>query len=290
MARKALGRGLDALIPKDGGGGEGTGPESIVLCDVKKIFSSPLQPRQTFDEKSIKELSESIKAMGVLQPLLVRPRAKGGYELVAGERRLRAARLAGLARAPAIVREMDDRSALELSLVENLQREDLDPLEEAQALQRLLTEFEYTQEELSKRVGKDRSTLANSLRLLNLPEKIKQDLRKGRITPGHARAILMAGTRSLMFSIRDAVVKQGISVREAESMARAASKAGRRSSRKGDVKISGGKDVHIRRMEEQLIRELGTRVKIIKSTKGGHIEIQFYSAEDLDRICKRIIA
>ncbi|HUT54720.1 MAG TPA: ParB/RepB/Spo0J family partition protein [bacterium] len=283
MARKALGRGLDALIPA--GGAEGLEPAGggLIQIELGRISPSPFQPRQRFPEAAIKELSESIKAQGILQPLVVRPRAKGGYELIAGERRLKAAKVAGLETVPALVRDVDDKSALELSLVENLQREDLGPLEEAQAYRRLLTEFGYTQEELSRRVGKDRATVANALRLLNLPEDIKNDLAEGRITAGHARAMLMAGTQAQMRRIRDAAVKDGISVREAERLA----KAGPGKAPAKSVKAPRG-DVDIRAMEERLLRELGTKVKIVKSKKGGRIEIQFYTAEDLDRIYRRI--
>jgi ParB family chromosome partitioning protein len=285
MARKALGRGLDALIRPGEGGTEEAGQEGLVHIEVGRIAASPFQPRKKFGEAAIRELAESIKSQGILQPLVVRPRAKGGYELIAGERRLRAAKLAGLGKVPALVRDVDDKSALELSLVENLQREELNAIEEAEAYRRLLTEFGYTQEELSQRVGKDRATVANSLRLLNLPADIKKDVGEGRVTAGHARAMLMAGTESLMRSIRDAVVKQGISVREAERLAQAGGK-------KKTAKAGASKprpDLNVREMEERLLRELGTKVKIVQAKKGGRIEIQFYSAEDLDRIYRRIV-
>ena len=289
MARKALGRGLDALIPSGAGEGEEAAGEGLVYLETEKIAGSPFQPRKNFKAAAIKELADSIKEQGILQPLVVRPRSRGGYELIAGERRLRAAKLAGLARVPALIRDVDDKSGLEISLVENLQREELDPVEEAEAFRRLLTEFEYTQEELSRRVGKDRATVANALRLLNLPETIKDDLRAGRITAGHARALLMAGAESLRRSLRDAIVKDGISVREAERRAQAGSgkKKKKASGAGAAAPVSGG--VHIKQMEERLIRELGTKAKIVRGTKGGRIEIQFYSAEDLDRIYRRII-
>lgn len=291
MARKALGRGLDALIPSGAGGGKkggGDGGEGIVLCDIDMVSPSPLQPRQEFEPGALKELAESIKTQGILQPLLVRPKSGGGWELIAGERRLRAARLAGISVVPAVVREADDKNALELSLVENLQREDLDPLDEALSYRRLMSEFGYTQEEVSKRVGKERATVGNILRLLNLPDDIQNDLRAKRISAGHARALLMAGAPSLMRTIRDAVVNDGISVREAEQRAQLGKPAKKKSAGKEKGKSAAGRDVHIHDMEENLLRALGTRVRIIGKGKGGKIEIRFYSADDLDRIYRRI--
>jgi ParB family chromosome partitioning protein len=286
MARKALGRGLDALIPaRDEGGGGG---EGVTLCDVGDISPGRLQPRKDFDKDSLAELAASIKSQGILQPLLVRPRKSGGFELIAGERRLRAAKAAGLARVPILIKDADDKTALELSLIENIQREDLDPIEEAEAFKRLMTEFDYTQEGLSKRVGKDRATIANLLRLLNLPGEIRDDLRKGRISAGHARAILMAGTEKAMLAIRDAAVNDGISVREAERLAQARKiSKGPSAGKRGPARPGGS--VHVRDMEERLLRELGTRVKIITAGKGGRIEIQFFSAEDLGRIYRQLI-
>lgn len=289
--KKALGRGLDALIPQaekpaaaPASAPAGAAPDSTV--DINLIQPSRFQPRTEFNPEALAELAASIKAQGVLQPLLVRPRVSGGYELIAGERRLRAAKLAGLARVPVVVREADDRTAFELALVENLQREDLDPLEEAEAYRRLLGDFGYTQEELSKKVGKDRATVANSLRLLNLSDEFKDDLREGRMTPGHARAIMMAGSETLMQAIRDAVVNQGISVREAERRAQSGSK---KSGKTGGKSAAKPLDPNVRELEEQLVRELGTRVKIISSGKGGKLEISFFSGDDLDRIFRRII-
>ncbi len=298
MARKALGRGLDALIPTDKPAGESRPAPSqeeksesgsgVIQASISEIQVGSFQPRKNFHPDSIAELAESIKSQGILQPLLVRPRAAGGYELIAGERRLRAAKAAGLEKVPLIVREADDRSALELALVENLQREDLDPIEEAEAYQRLLAEYEYTQEELSKRVGKDRATVSNAMRLLKLPEDMREDISAGRITAGHARAILMAGAESLMRKIRDAVVNEGISVREAERRAQATRKP---SPKKAGQKprAEQGNEIFIKDMQEKLTRELGTKVKIDLSSKGGKIEIHFYSEEELDRLYSRIV-
>jgi len=297
MPRKALGRGLDALIPekeekaekKPGGGGGGTETgETISSCPVNEIRPGKYQPRKQFDDRALEELASSIKNQGVLQPLLVRPRSSGGYELIAGERRWRAAKIAGLDKVPIIIKDADDRSALELSLIENIQRENLDPLEEGDAYKRLLAEFDYTQEQLSKRIGKDRTTIANLMRLLSLPEDIQEDVRAGKITAGHARAILMAGSESSMRSLRDQIVNEGLSVREAERRASGERKP-KTSKKKSSAAADKSSSVHVRSMEEKLLRELGTKVKIQVSSKGGKIEIHFFSAEDLDRIYTKIV-
>ena len=283
--KKALGRGLDALIPQvEKPAAAAVAEPADAQVAIDSIRPSRYQPRTEFDPEKLAELAASVKAQGILQPLLVRSRAAGGYELIAGERRLRAAKLAGLLKVPVVVREVDDRTAFELALIENLQREDLDPLEEAESFRRALGEFGYTQEELSKKVGKDRATVANSLRLLNLSDEFKDDLREGRMTPGHARAILMAGSETLMQSIRDAVVGQGISVREAERRAQSGSKKTGKSP-KAQPKPA---DPNLRELEEQLVRDLGTKVKIVSSGKGGKIEISFFSGDDLDRLYRRI--
>lgn len=290
MVRKALGRGLDALIPEPPEGGDPG--EGLFNLELDKITAGKFQPRRGFEEAALRELAESIKSQGVLQPLLVRPRAGGGFELIAGERRFRAARLAGLSTVPALVREVDDRTALEFSLVENIQREDLDPIEQAEAYQRLLTDFDYTQEELSARVGKDRATVANQLRLLKLPDEVKDDLRAGLITAGHARALLMAESPKQMLELHRAIVEQGISVREAEDRARGGAPAKRRKSRgeKAEPPPEESRpDLHLRQAEESLIRALGTKVKVTKKGKGGRIEIQYFSAEEFNRIYRLLV-
>ncbi len=294
MARKkGLGRGLDALIP---GGSEGAGDEGppgegpqqgIIYCRLEKIKPGKFQPREDFDHESLAELAESIKSQGILQPLLVRPRAGGGYELIAGERRLRAAQEAGVEQAPLLVRDVDDKTALELSLVENIQREDLGALEEAEAYRKLLTDFGYTQEALAERVGKERATVANLLRLLRLPDDIKEDLRKGRISSGHARALLAADSKAAMRKLRDRIVEKGISVRETEDRARG--KSGKSSKKSPSPPKGKEEDVHIKRMEEALLQALGTKTRIELKGKGGEIRIQFYSMDELDRIYRMLV-
>ncbi len=281
--RKALGKGLDALIPSDA---RQAAAERANLCPIEDIHPSSRQPRKSMDKAQIEELSQSIKSSGLLQPLLVRPRKKGapGYELIAGERRWRAAKLAGLESVPVLLRDVDDREALVLSLVENLQRQDLNAIEEADAYQLLLTDFDLTQEDVSKRVGKSRPTIANVLRLLKLPEEIKKKLRKGELTEGHARAILSAGTPERMKELAELIVKRDLTVREAEDLAR--ERAGVKKGKAGPGRAADRKhDPFIRDLEAMLKRHLGTKVKIIHTKgKGGRIEIYYYSNQDLERI------
>jgi ParB family transcriptional regulator, chromosome partitioning protein len=293
--RQALGKGLDALIPQLPGKAEaprsGAGTLSArgepLSCPIEEIVPGRHQPRKRFDEKGILELAQSIKEDGVLQPLLVRPREGKGakFELVAGERRWRAAQKAGLKEVPIIVRKLDDSKALELSLVENLQREDLNPIEEAEGFRRLTDEFGYSQDQLAERVGKDRSTVANALRLLKLPAAIKEDLAEGKITAGHARAILSLPSSAEMNLLKNQIVKQQLSVRQAENIARRMLQAGAKPGKPSKAKA----DPNVRRLEEDLQRVLGTRVTIhYRPGRPGKIEIAYSSLDDLDRIIKSI--
>src|SRR5499426_4565697 len=211
MNKRGLGRGLDALL-----GDAPTVGDTQTEIPIDQIEPNPRQPRKTFDPGALDELALSIKASGVIQPIVVRRGLTGGWQLIAGERRWRAARQAGLERIPAVVREATDSESLELALVENLLREDLNPLEEAEAYQRLLTEFAWTQEELGERVGRDRSTIANGLRLLKLPEVIQADLRSGRLTMGHARALLSLTSPADQLKLREQILAHSWSVRATE--------------------------------------------------------------------------
>jgi ParB family chromosome partitioning protein len=281
--RKALGKGLDALIPSEGKASAGVKGN---LCPLQEIHPSSRQPRKNIDKALIKELADSIKQDGLLQPLVVRPRGKGrsGYELIAGERRWRASKMVGLAEVPVLVRDVDDREALALSLVENLQREDLNPIEEAEAYKTLISEFGLTQEEISRKVGKDRSSISNSIRLLKLPEGIKKDILEGRLTEGHARAILFIDEPAGMKEVAGIIIDRGLSVREAEDLARNWSQSRKP---KGRAKARPGRqaDPFIKELENNLKRHLGTKVKIVhKKNKGGRIEIYYYSNEDMERI------
>ncbi|UCD17651.1 MAG: ParB/RepB/Spo0J family partition protein [Candidatus Zixiibacteriota bacterium] len=268
-----LGRGLEALIPKqDEGRIEGGTYRTI---PIEHITSNPLQPRRQFDEASLMELAESFKSQGILQPIVVK-RKDRGYVLIAGERRYRAATLAALKSIPAIVLEdKDEADMLQMALVENLQREDLNPVEAAEAFRRLMDEAGMTQNQVASRVGKSRAAIANALRLLNLPDKIKDMLRSGELTEGHARAILAIDSDLARLRLAERIVSENLSVRTAEETAR---RTGRRRL------IPKKKIPALVETENYLKQLLGTSVKITPGLKRGKIEIEYYGNEDLDRI------
>lgn len=281
--RKALGRGIDALIPGAGRGGTPeAAPEVVPSADLSvaldKIRPNPRQPRTEFDETALSELVGSIKAQGIIQPLLVRRTDDGDFELVAGERRLRAAERAGLTHVPIFVREMSDGESLELALVENIQRDDLSPLEEAAAYQRLITEFHHTQEEVATRVGKSRPAIANALRLLKLPEPIKRDLARGKLSAGHARVLLSIDDADAQLRAAKQIQTREMSVRDAEQLAAV---------RKGATKKAAARDPNRAALERELSTALGTRVRITPKGRGGRIEIEFYSPEELEGLVDR---
>lgn len=282
--RKALGRGLDALIPGAGRApaaaptADATGSDTVV--PIEQITPNPRQPRVEFDEAALSELVASIRAQGVIQPLLVRRVSDNGYELIAGERRLRAAERAGLTHVPIFVRDVSDAESLELALVENVQRNDLSPLEEAAAYQRLLDEFGHTQEEIAERVGKSRPAVANTLRLLRLPDAIKHDLSRGRLSAGHARVLLSIHDSDAQLRAAKQIVTRQLSVRDAEQLAVA--------KRTTTSAKSAPRDPHRGALERDLSAALGTRVRITPSGKGGRIEIEFYSPEELQGLVDRL--
>ncbi|MCX8071769.1 MAG: ParB/RepB/Spo0J family partition protein [Candidatus Binatia bacterium] len=277
IKRRALGRGLDALIPAAAGSARGTelgAAGSLLRIPIDQIRPNPFQPRQNFSAEELEALAESIREQGLLQPVVVRP-AGSGYELVAGERRLRAAQRAGLTEIPATVREVDDRTALELALIENLQRADLDPIEEAQAYERLRTQFGLTQDEIASRVGKHRSTVANALRLLRLPEDIQREISAGRLTAGHARALLAVRSPEEQRRLAREFLQQGVSVRDAE--------------RRSQPTARTGLDADWQAVEDQLRRLLGTKVRLLpRRTGGGKLEIEYYSLEQLHALLFRL--
>jgi len=277
MQRKALGKGLGALIPL---GEEGL-KSGLFEIPVTEIRPNPYQPRKSFPEEKMEELVASIQARGVLFPVILR-RWVDGYELVAGERRWRAAKEAGLKTIPALIKDVSSDEILEIALIENLQREDLNPLEEAEAYQRLIQDHGFTQEEISRRVGKDRASIANTLRLLHLPPQLKEDLIRGRLTMGHARALLSLEAEGKQLRARNIVIARGLSVRETERWVQGR-KRGRAIPRKGPPL-----NPQWRAIEEDLQKELGTRVKVIKGKAAGRVEIEFYSEKDLDRIWRLI--
>jgi len=276
MTRKALGRGLGALIPE---APQDDAPNAQVLeISVEQIERNKEQPRTRFDEASLRELSQSIASHGVLQPVVVRPMPTGGYQLILGERRLRAARLAGLERVPAIVREADEAETLELALVENLQREDLNPIDEAHGYEALMELGGLKQSELADHVGKDRSTVANTLRLLDLPLDVQELLSGGSLTAGHGRALLSAPTAEERTRLAGKAVERGLSVRELEALLRGKKR------RKKASRPSRTEDPVVREMEERLQRTFGTQVRIDSLGSEGTIRIEYYSGEDLSRI------
>ncbi len=284
MSRQALGKGLEALIPVHGDTEEMPSVlKAPTEISVDRISSNTLQPRKEFDPLALEELAVSIREKGVVQPLLVRPLSGGRYELVVGERRLRSAKLAGLAQVPVVIREIDDNESLQIALVENVQRSDLNPVEEAHAYQQLITQFNLTQEGIAQKVGKERSSIANILRLLRLPEKVLGFVQSGRLSEGHARAILGLDDEEIMLRLAEKILRDKLSVRETERIAQGI-KPNKPDKRKNTQKVEI-KDPHIRNLEEELKRKLGTQVKVLpRNAQKGKIEIEYYSLEDLDRI------
>ena len=277
--KRALGRGLSALIPQASVPVHGEIPAStgIVRLPVERILRDPTQPRKTFDEDRLRELAESIRTQGVIQPVLVR-RDGADYRLIAGERRWRAAQLAGLHEIPAVVRDVTPAEAFELALVENLQRTDLNPLEEAEGYRRLIQEFGLTQDQVGERVGRDRTSVTNALRLLNLPDGVKELLARGALGMGHARALLGMGTGSELVKTAERIVREQLSVRETERLVRTT----RGSSGSAARKPSGS--TAARAVVEDLQRRLGTKVRLEDRGGKGTLEIDFFSYEDLERI------
>ena len=277
MNNRGLGRGLGALLSS-------TPTESDVLIEVgvDQVVANPNQPRKSFETSSLDELTASVRASGLIQPVIVRP-SGSGYQLIAGERRWRAARQAGLERIPAIVREATDAESLELALVENLLREDLNPMEEAEAYRQLLHQFGWTQEQLGQRIGRDRTSIANVLRLLRLPDEIQADLRGGRLTMGHARALLALPTAADQLKLRDEILTHDWSVRATEDSVRAVEPAAatRRTPRR-----RRGHPPELAALEQSLQRALMTRVTIVGTARRGKIEITFANADELDRLAE----
>src|SRR5262245_22527373 len=270
MAREALGRGLRALLE----GTEAVGEAELLQLPVSQVRPNPYQPRQHFDTERLQELASSVKAQGLLQPIVVR-RQHSGFELIAGERRWRAAQMAGLETIPVLVRRASDEEVLGLALLENLQREDLNPLDEARAYQRLQTEFHLRQEDVAQYVGKDRSSIANALRLLKLPQVLQEDLEAGRLTMGHARALLALESEEAQLRLRDQILAAGLSVRETEAQVR---------TQKHTTPDGRSKPAHFVVIEASLQRHFGTRVAIRPGRKYGKIEITYTGEDDLHRL------
>ena len=281
MSRKVLGRGLEALISTSSATeaveGKSTPVGGATELHVDAIGPNPFQPRTRFDEAALKELADSIRASGVIQPILVRRHGVGGYQLVAGERRLRAAQQAGLSKIPAIVREYDDREMMELALIENIQREDLNPIDEAKAYQALVEKVGLTHDQLSERVGKQRSSITNSLRLLLLPPEVKEMVSRGTLTAGHARALLGLENGGDQLAAARYVVNKGFSVRRTEAFVR-------RRERKAHTRPKVSRLEGLPEWETKLKQRFSTNVVIMPGRKGGRVEFEFYSQEDLERL------
>lgn len=280
MEKKALGKGLDALFPD-------SGPQRLAAGEIKdlpieQIIPSRYQPRRDFAESELAELAESVRKNGVLQPVLVRRKGDGFFELVAGERRLRAATMAGLRNLPAIVRNVTDEQAMIFALVENVQRKDLNPVETARAYHRLLNEFGFSQETVAQHVGKDRSSVANLMRLLNLPNEIQMLVETGELSTGHAKVVLSLDRSEAQIKLAHKIVRDQLSVRQAEQQVIREARSHR-----------GTRGVRHRGpfpdLEERLQKHLGTRVTITKSRKGGKIVLEYYNSGDLERLFEMLV-
>ena len=278
MHRKALGRGLDALIPTATSATATMEPGAGVHpLPIEEIGANPFQPRTRFDNESLAELASSIKATGVLQPVIVRRAAEGGYQLVAGERRLRAAQIAGLGQIPAVLREVNDDEMMELALIENVQREDLNPIDEAKGYQMLIGRIGLTHDQISERVGKQRSSISNSLRLLGLPPEVQDMVSRGTLTAGHARALLGLDASGDQLATARYVIAKGFSVRRTEALINR--KLRRQHSRPRPARTNP-----LGEWETRLQQKFATKVTITAGRKGGKVEFEYYGQEDLERL------
>lgn len=276
--KAALGKGLGSLIPE-----KGTRREILEL-DIDTVVPNDYQPRRVFKDDALADLTRSIREKGVIQPVIVKRESVSTFQLIAGERRWRAAKKAGLKKIPAIVKDAAPAEALELALIENIQREDLTPIEAAEAFQRLINDFNLTHDELSQKVGKDRATVTNYLRILRLPPDIKQWISDGELSTGHAKALLQIDSPERQLEAARRIIQKGLSVREAEALSKRsfAGTSGR--------KTRTSRDPHIAALEDRLKQSLGTKVAVVhKGKKGGRIEIEYYSLDELDRLLEILL-
>ena len=280
--RPALGRGLSALIPDSPAPAASAGDRSLEI-DVDLLSPNKFQPRTTIDDERIEELAQSIRSNGIIQPIIARKVAEG-YEIIAGERRWRAAQRAGLLRVPVVIREVPDDQMLAVALIENIQREDLNPIEEGVAYRRLAEEFHLTQEQIADAVGKDRSSIANFVRLLRLPQEVRASVASNALSMGHARALLALPDEHAQLRLSRDVVSRGLSVRETEALVKRQG-SGQAEKPAGDDPRA---DVHTRAAEEKLRLALGTRARIVRKGKGGRIEIDFVNEDELQRLYERL--
>lgn len=288
--RRALGRGLDSLLPtapvvREAPAAAPLPPREITSAKIEELHPGQGQPRHVFDDEKLEELAQSIRELGVLEPILVRKRREGGFHIIAGERRWRAAQRAALFEVPVVVRELSDAQAFEAALVENIQRADLNPIETARAFQRLVDEHGHTQETLATRVGKDRSTVANALRLLKLPDSVLDLIETGQLSEGHGRALLGANDPNAMLKLARAAVEKGWSVRETERAARFVSEQAKNKGEKRE-----GKSANVRDLETRLSKSLGSKVAVADRNGKGNIQIHFTSYDELDRLLEKFFA
>ncbi len=282
--RNVLGKGLNSLLPdNDENFSNDSGGRPYFLCSLESIEPNDYQPRQVMNEDSLRQLADSIKEKGVLQPLIICKRpGESGYMLIAGERRWRAAKIAGLTDVPVLLKEVSDMDRLELALIENIQRQDLNSIEEAEAYHRLAGDFGLTQEEVAQKVGKERSTIANSIRLLQLPRFAKDDVTDGLLSTGHARLLLGLKDEDEMRQVRDEIISKGLSVRQAEALVRSfRKKPGRPRPRK---KIHALPESYCQSRSNELVRYFGTKSRILQNGSRGKLEIEYFSPDDLERL------
>ena len=278
-----LGKGLDALFMDN----ETVDSGGVVTLRLSEIEPNRDQPRKIFSEEALNELADSIREHGVLQPLLVRPLPGGSYQLVAGERRWRASRMAGLQEVPVVIREMDEEQAMEIALIENLQREDLNAIEEATGYKQLMERYGMTQEQVAKRVGKSRPAIANALRLLNLPQKVMDMVGEGEGSPGHARALLAFDDQDRIVEIAQKVKTGKYSVRDIERMAKNQDEKKEKAAKAPEEPAWGGKSAFLTEMEIAMSMEMGRKVRIIPNGEGGTLQIQFWNEEDLKSLAEK---
>jgi ParB family transcriptional regulator, chromosome partitioning protein len=285
-SKRRLGRGLDGLLPA-GAAPSPAPPKGNLEVPIDELHPNRDQPRRHFDDDALEELAESIRTHGILEPILARHRAQGGYAIVAGERRWRAAQRAGLKQVPVFVRELSDTQAFEAALVENLQREDLNPVETARALSRLIDEHGHTQETVAQRVGKNRSTVTNALRLLKLPPEVLELLETGRLSEGHGRALLGASDVATMKRLAHAAATKALSVRETERRVRAAARAADAPAEPAEA--PAGKSANVKDLERRLSHALGTTVQVVDRKGKGQLHVHYASYDELDRLLEKLL-
>ena len=292
MAKRGLGKGIGALfggdidetgiIERDIDLINDTAKENVTMLKISRVEPNKEQPRKVFDEEKLNMLADSIKKHGVIQPIIVKDTKSGFYQIVAGERRWRASRIAGLKEIPAIIRSYDELATMQIALIENLQREDLNPIEEALGYKTLLDEFSFTQEQVSEQVGKSRSAIANSIRLLALPQQVREMLEKKELSSGHARAVLAVNDDESKLLLAQKIVENSLNVRQAEQLAKALNAPKKEKREKPLTQL----DIQIGEIQKRMSEILGTKVKIQNGAKKGKIEIEYYSENDLERLLK----